>query len=258
VEARCCDQFGHCELGKLVAYLDSERTLARGAVTVLRDAAVEGRIRREPGLCIGCGRCVVVCETSPAAGRALAMVAGAVGAAQPAGAPNAGKATDGPGSHMAGLVARPKRYTLRASGCTFCGQCVMVCPAGALTAPGEEGAHWLTDRRAKSDLGTPIFPPETWQAVDLANLAAVPSEAGVFRIMDQEGRVLHIGGVADLRQGLAQAVAEPASSTAAYFRVELDPLYTQRESELLARYAQEHGHLPAGNDLVDDLYDDDL
>jgi len=243
-EARCCDELGRCELGSLVAFVDPDRTLARGTATVPRDRHEEGRIRREPGLCIGCGRCVVVCETSPEAGRALKMVAIAV---------------EGEGSASASdLVAQPKQDTLRASGCTFCGQCVMVCPAGALTAPGEEGAQWLAGRRVISGLVAPALPPPAWEAIDPARLADVPSEAGTFQLMDREGQVLHIGGVADLRQGLTQALAEPACSTAAYFRLELDALYTQRESELLARYAQEHGSLPAGNDPGDDLYDDDL
>ncbi len=243
-EARCCDEIGRCELGKLVAFVDPGRTLARGTVTAPRDHLKEGRIRREPGLCIGCSRCVVVCETSPEAGRALKMVAIAVGGDRPAGASD--------------FLARPKQDTLRASGCTFCGQCVMVCPAGAMTAPGEEGAQWLAGRRAKSGLAAPVLPPMAWEAIDRATPAGIPCEAGVFQLMDLTGQVLRIGGVADLRQGLAQALAEPACSTAAYFRVELDPLYTQRESELLARYAQEHGRLPAGNDLGEDLYGDDL
>ena len=243
-EARCCDELGRCELGKLVAFVDPGRALARGTVTVPRDPLKEGRIRREPGLCIGCGRCVVVCETSPEAGRALKTVAIAVGPERSASASE--------------FLAQPKEDTLRASGCTFCGQCVMVCPAGALTAPGEEGARWLAGRRAKSGLVDPVPPPAAWEAIDPARLTDIPSEAGTFQLMDREGHVLRIGGVADLRQGVAQAVTEPACSTAAYFRVELGPLYTQRESELLARYAQEHGNLPAGNDLGDDLYDDDL
>jgi NADPH-dependent glutamate synthase beta subunit-like oxidoreductase len=32
------------------------------------------------------------------------------------------------------------------------------------------------------------------------------------------------------------------------------PMYTQRESELLQHFLQEHGRLPAGNDLGDDLF----
>ncbi len=258
MDARCCDEFGRCELGKLVAYLDPEGATSRGVVTVARKAVTEGRIRRDPGLCVGCGRCVRVCDTSPLAGSALEMVSRSVEPAQAAGTTNGGNGPQTAGSLPVGFTARPKRDTLRASGCTFCGQCVMVCPAGALTAPGEEGARWLAGRRATSDLATPVLPPEAWHEVGAESLTRVPSEAGVFRLMDSEGRVLRIGGVADLRQGLTRALAEPACAAAARFTVEIDPLFTQRESELLARYAREHGHLPPGNDLTDELFGEDL
>ena len=237
-EARCCDEFGRCELGKLVAYVDSGLAPRRTAVTVARDAMTEGRIRREPGLCVGCGRCVMVCEIAPEAGRALEL---------------AGVATSAPGS-SGRAVAGPKLATLRAAGCTFCGQCVIVCPAGALTAPGAAGARWLAGRRDGSTLRSPLLPPEAWQAVNPEGLAKVPCEAGVFQLVDADGEVLRIGGVADLRQGVARALEESACAAVTRFRFELDPFFTQRESELLARYAQEHGRLPAGNDMGDDLF----
>jgi ferredoxin len=263
MDARCCDEFGRCELGKLVVYLDPEGTTSRGVVTVTRKAVTEGRIRREPGLCVGCGRCVAVCDTSPQAGSALEMVSRSVDPAKRAGTTNGGNGPQAAGSLPegslpAGFVARPKRDTLRASGCTFCGQCVMVCPAGALTAPGEEGARWLAGRGARSDMAAPVLPPEAWHEVGAESLAMVPLEAGVFQLLDSGGRVLRIGGVPDLRQGLARALAEPACAAAVRFTVEIDPLFTQRESELLARYAGEHGHLPSGNDLTDELFGEDL
>jgi ferredoxin len=154
------------------------------------------------------------------------------------------------------VAARPKCETLRASGCTFCGQCVLVCPTGALTAPGDEGARWLAGRRERSGVAAPVLPPDRWSrsAVTPEALALVPQEAGVFRLVDREGQVLRIGGVADLKQGLTQAIEESACAHAAFFQIELDPLFTQRESELLARYAQEHGGLPPGNDLGDDMF----
>jgi hypothetical protein len=91
--------------------------------------------------------------------------------------------------------------------------------------------------------------------------------AGVFQVAEPDGRVVRIAGVADLREGLAEVLAgktaaaggsEAAAAGGLRFRFEPAPLYTERESELLARFAQEHGHLPPGNDLADDLFDDDL
>jgi predicted molibdopterin-dependent oxidoreductase YjgC len=245
-EARCCGEFGRCELGKVVAFVDPAVALRRTAATVSRETVIEGRIRREPGLCIGCGRCVAACEKLPEAGRALEMAPAPVGFARSV---EVGAA---PGLRVA---ARPKCETLRASGCTFCGQCVLVCPTGALTAPGEEGARWLAGRRERSGVAAPVLPPErSRSAVTPGALALVPQEAGVFRLVDREGQVLRIGGVSDLRRGLTQALEESACAHAAFFQIELDPLFTQRESELLASYAQEHGGLPPGNDLGDDMF----
>ena len=154
-EARCCGELGRCELGIVVAFVDPAVALRRTGPTVSRDTVVEGRIRREPGLCIGCGRCVAVCEKLPEAGRALEMAPAPVGSARSA------EAGAGPALRMA---ARPKCETLRASGCTFCGRCVLVCPTGALTAPGDEGARWLVGRRERSGLAAPVLPPDRSQS----------------------------------------------------------------------------------------------
>ena len=41
---------------------------------------------------------------------------------------------------------------------------------------------------------------------------------------------------------------------AKYFSYEEDPMYTKRESELIQQFLQTHGHLPPGNEDVDDLF----
>jgi len=100
-------------------------------------------------------------------------------------------------------VACPKRATLRESGCTFCGQCVMVCPAGALTAPGPEGARWLAARREMHSPPRQLLPPNPREhrfAIP-ADLERIPSEAGVLTFYDASDEVLRIAGVEDLRQG---------------------------------------------------------
>ena len=234
-EATCCDMFGRCEIGLLYAYLDPRGTLPSVAAAVPREASIEGRIRREPGLCVGCGRCVVVCSRSDDAGDVLELAPGG--------------------------TARPKGGSLRASGCTFCGMCVLVCPTGALTAPGDKGVVWLAERREGSGLAAPVLPPEPRLRVDPVTLSSLPQRPGVFRLMDEDGRVLLISGVPDLRRGLARALADLSGSSslpssARCFTAHESQLYTQLESEHLTAYAQEHGHLPPGNDPCDELFDD--
>jgi hypothetical protein len=90
------------------------------------------------------------------------------------------------------------------------------------------------------------------------NLAAIPAISGVFMLADASGRVLLISGVDDLARGIATALAEPGSAGAESFLLEPAPLFSQRESELLARFARQHGHLPPGNDLGDELFANDL
>ena len=53
-------------------------------------------------------------------------------------------------------------------------------------------------------------------------------------------------------------MASRSFAGATRFMVEIDPLFTQRESELLARHAQKYGHLPPGNDPSDELFSEDL
>jgi predicted molibdopterin-dependent oxidoreductase YjgC len=249
VEARCCDEFGRCEFGRLVAYIDPRGEVPRRAVIAEREAIGEGRIRREPGLCLECGRCVHVCNTSPEAGSALRMEW--VSKSNPT-----GEATGaGSGRHRAAV---PKDSTLRASGCTFCGQCVMVCPAGAFTAPGERGARWLEAKRRKTDLRPAVVPPEAWLTLAAGALADVPARAGVFILADDAGKIVRIGGVADLSLGIAKALDEQTRANVTCFRYEEALLYTQRESELLARHVLLEGRLPPGNDLGDDLFSDEL
>jgi ferredoxin len=229
-EARCCDELGRCEFGRLVSFIDPQAFIPRRAVCVSRSATLEGRIRREPGLCLSCGRCVSVCTTSPAAGEALEMAE----------------------------VAQPRHGTLRESGCTLCGLCVLVCPTGALTAPGTAGAGWLASRRDTHGLPAQVMPPGEQRLKMPEDVGSAPTEPGVFTLLDASGEVLRIAGVANLVHGLDKALDDPAVASALWFRYEVEPLYTQRETELLSQYARAHGQLPAGNDLGDDLFADDL
>jgi hypothetical protein len=65
-------------------------------------------------------------------------------------------------------------------------------------------------------------------------------------------KVLRIAGTPDLRQALEERLRN--DQNARYFIYEEAGMYTQRESELLQHFLQQHGRLPSGNDLSDDLF----
>ncbi|MCL5943127.1 MAG: 2Fe-2S iron-sulfur cluster-binding protein [Actinobacteria bacterium] len=251
-ETRCCSEFGRCEIAKVAAYVGA---LAEAPGYQYRElgATRDHNIRRDLDLCIGCGRCVAACDTLEEAGSALRLVETKTLVAA---------AGDGPGgwaprSYLGRHVAVPKAVDLRASGCTFCGACVLVCPTGALTAPGPKGATWLAKRKERTTLRSPVLPPEDRLPFTAAEVQAVPTCAGVFRLFAGTGAVLQISGVMNLRAGLEEALRGSLADEAQTFVFEAEPMYTQRESELLAHHLQEHGSLPRGNDVLGDLFDED-
>ena len=233
-EARCCDRYGDCELALLVAHVDPDGTLRPGAGPFDREAVTEGPIRREQGLCVGCGRCVVVCVEMEQAGDALWMVGRTSGADRR-------------------VVAAPKGPTLRASGCTFCGACVLVCPTGALMAGGESRERWLQRRRQTLGLAAPVLPPARRLTIEEAR-RSLGSGPGVLQLIDEDGGVLMISGVPQMAEGLERALRD-LGDTVRYVTADEEAMYTQRESELLTLHARLHGCLPPGNDLGDDLFD---
>lgn len=133
----------------------------------------------------------------------------------------------------------------------------MVCPSGALAAEGAAGAAWLAKRRGRTTLHAPVLPPEDLPAFTAEAVALVPAKEGVFRLFSPAGEVLQISGVPDLKAALTGALAGRHAVDVAAFTFEEEPMYTQRESELLALHLQAHGALPRGNDMPVDLFGDD-
>ena len=179
-EARCCDEFGRCEFGKLVAYIDPGlQTAPAGGRGVPRDAqsrgtdpAGAGTVRRLRPVRAGL-------QQSPGCRQGAAVWKNRAGGAARGRRLRRRAASSGP------VHAAPKKDTLRASGCTFCGQCVMVCPTGAVTAPGEAGSRWLEgwrkkDRSPRAGAAARILASArrgtTWRAV--------PAVPGVFQLAD--------------------------------------------------------------------------
>jgi hypothetical protein len=102
-------------------------------------------------------------------------------------------------------------------------------------------------------IGRNPAPPQVWQPFDEDHVNAVPETEGVFQLLDADHKVLVIKGTANLAQDLLLALDE--NDKAALFEFEEDKMYSQRESELIQKYLQEHGGMPGGGaDDLDDLF----
>ena len=72
-------------------------------------------------------------------------------------------------------------------------------------------------------------------------------------MLDSDHRILAIKGTANLHQDLL--TASEVNDTVTLFDFEADKMFSQRESELIQKYLQEHGEMP-GSDAgdLDDLF----
>ncbi len=231
VEERCCPRLGDCQIQRAADFIgvpqDTPRYRPRDLPVVMSETAMQFDFN----LCIGCTLCVRAC--GPLQGfAALGFVY------------HDGQAVFGTGA-----------TTLRASGCKFCGACVEVCPAGAIREKTESRyLNWRAKTQERLALRKPLQPPQKDDLLpaEPTTVAGLPEEAGVLQVLDGDREIICIAGAPSLRRGLADALA--AQPAARYLRFEVNPLYTQRESELLQDYLRHHGHLPPGNELEDDLF----
>ena len=99
-------------------------------------------------------------------------------------------------------------------------------------------------------LGCNPAPPQPWLPFDEAHISPVPESEGVFKLLDEAHNVMTIKGTANLRQALLMAMEDNQSAT--LFEYEEHKMYSQRESELIQQYLQEHGQMPGG--AGDDLF----
>ncbi len=96
-------------------------------------------------------------------------------------------------------------------------------------------------------------PPAHWLPFEEEHIRQLPETEGVFQLLDADHQILAIKGTANLRQELLAALAD--NDTASFFEFEEDKMYSQRESELIQKYLQEHGEMPGGGaDDLDDLF----
>jgi len=100
-------------------------------------------------------------------------------------------------------------------------------------------------------MGCNPSPPVSVLPFDEESIGRVPESEGVFQLLDEDHHVTAIRGTANLRQELLSCLDEDGN--AAFFEFEEDKMYSQRESELIQKYLQEHGQMPGGDD-DDDLF----
>jgi hypothetical protein len=96
-------------------------------------------------------------------------------------------------------------------------------------------------------------PPEKIQYFSAENINQVSEDEGVFRLYDEAKKLITIKGTRTLRQSLLEALK--VYERAVWFDFEEEKMYTQRESELIQQYLQEHGEMPGNGDFdMDDLF----
>jgi len=95
------------------------------------------------------------------------------------------------------------------------------------------------------------FPPSPWLELKPEVVQGVPDRAGIVQLLNEKKEVVQISGSPSLRRALLEHLSAGAAS---YFLFEEEEMYTQRESELLQNYLSQHGRLPPGNDLPEDLF----
>ncbi len=120
----------------------------------------------------------------------------------------------------------------------------------------EEEATLEASRCLRCDLrlllSPPILPPQKWLSLSFEVIEHVPEVEGAFEILDEEKKVIYIAGAENLRQALLKQLE--TQKRGKFFRYDVDPLFTKRESELIQKYLQMHGHLPPGNEELEDLF----
>ncbi len=110
LECTLCPRNGKCELQDLAARLGIRKIRPVGERKVWEKDESSPAIVRDPNKCIVCQRCVNLCANTQTVG-ALELYGNGVDA-----------------------IVRPKGgYPLAETQCTFCGQCIHVCPVGAIT-----------------------------------------------------------------------------------------------------------------------------
>jgi NADPH-dependent glutamate synthase beta subunit-like oxidoreductase len=119
-------------------------------------------------------------------------------------------------------------------------------------AEAQKEAHRCLKCDLRFRLSTAILPPEKWLEFNSDAVSQVPASEGAFQLLDEKKLIIYIAGTPNLRQSLQEQLS--SRPEARYFNYEENPMYTKKESELIQQFLQRHGHLPPGNEEIEDLF----
>ncbi|MBI4722612.1 MAG: (2Fe-2S)-binding protein, partial [Candidatus Stahlbacteria bacterium] len=123
---RCCSKFGKCELQKVVEYIGLPADTPKYTYKELPVIKTDPLFYRDFNLCIGCLRCVRMCNDIRGVG-ALGFVF-------------SDPTQHGTGREASNPIVGTIAPSLKESGCKFCGSCAEVCPTGAIMDK-EDNSH---------------------------------------------------------------------------------------------------------------------
>lgn len=233
-EKRCCDLLGNCELEKSAEAIDLEWSDVPSYEPLDRGGQQTAVFDINWELCIGCNRCVGACEDHVGAGIWRFTV----------------EDDSAQGNHTGATVGL-RRETLSKSGCKYCTTCVDACPTGTLM-DNDGGDSDKLPKEFRRSLPKVQFPESRFPLTADIVKTQVPNDGGVYRLYDADEEIVEINGVADLSAALLDEVDR---NDAIEVDVELDENFTQRETELIEEYVNEHGHMPGmGGGMSDDLF----
>jgi len=122
---------------------------------------------------------------------------------------------------------------------------------------GEDQAVKESVRCLRCDLRLLIepvtLPPDMWLELNEENVADVPAIEGVVQLLNEEKMIIVIAGTQDMHAELQAKLG--SDTTARYFGIDADPMYSKRESELMQMFLQQFGKMPEGDGEGDDLDD---
>lgn len=233
-QKRCCDLLGNCELEKSAEAIDIDWSSVPSYQPMDRSVQKTSIFDINWELCIGCTRCVDICNNH---------VEAEVWQYTSEDSTPQGKHTQ--------VTVGMQQEMLAKSGCTFCTACAEACPTGTLM--DNEGAkNPKLDTTPRDTMSDVVFPTEKISLTADMIKEEIPSAGGVYKLYNDSDEIIEINGTATLQEDLLN---EATRSDAEEVEWEVDENFTQRETEMIEQFVNEHGHMPGmGGDDMDGLF----